>query len=461
MARMPAHTSKWFQSVLEDLAAQGEDSSYASTEKIPTAILSGEYDRPRPTLEFLRHLSQANKLRRGVFLPLPCASCSTSVWAFVPTSGEAYVMETRDNGTLRHHYCGVRGTSKISMVRACLPRTLSWRGVETSLRGSTTHERSIKPDETVIGFVAAQSADHLHLKTLEGNVIRVPSAVKHPVYTLVVAMPDPFRPSSFVIRAPTVEQFMHGLPGSLPAIVPEAALQATITTSPAKVAQADAKAVKAADQPVKPMTSGKRVIPKYPEAFKRREVTDFLKTVALAKLSKEQQERWMSLEAQYGWHLGGLVPLPLAQQFAALIQHADERPGNRQKYLARITKAGEQIAAIVLTEFTLTAPAEPVKQTVNAKKVMPKYPPEFDRTEVRDFLKAVTLATLPEKKQKEWLSLEAKHDWHLGGLVPLPLAQQFALLIHNANERPHGRKKYLSRLTKVGQQITAAVSRHI
>lgn len=133
MARMPIEMTKWFQGVLEKLEVEGKGSIYADGKRIPQAVLDGRYDKQRPTLEFLRYLSESNKLRRGLFIPFSCASCTGDVWAYVPTSGDPYIMETRADGTLRHHHCGNRGSTKKDIVRACLPATMSWREVEVKL----------------------------------------------------------------------------------------------------------------------------------------------------------------------------------------------------------------------------------------------------------------------------------------------------------------------------------------
>lgn len=344
MARMPAQQSRWFQGVLESLEAEGKDSSYAAVAKIPQAVLNGQYDSQRPTLEFLRHLSQANRLRRGIFLPLPCASCTADIWAYVPTSGDPYIAEVRGNGSLRPHRCGTTGTSRVSIVRACLPRTLSWREVEVRLRAASNRWRITKPDETVIGFVTDHIDGHLRIKTFLGDVVSVPSSVKHPVYTLVVSAPDPFKPGDFVIRAPTIEQFIHGLPGSMPPILSQEALQAAKSPLATKSLPRETDTPKPVIKPNKVEKPKAPVIPRYPPEFDRPEVVTFLKTVSATTLSEENQQRWAALEVIHGWHLGGLVPQNLAQQFSAPVKNAEEKPEQRAKYLSRLTRVGREIA---------------------------------------------------------------------------------------------------------------------
>lgn len=351
MARMPHGHSRWFQTVLEDLEAKGKDSSYAAATKVPGAVLSGQYDSQRPTLEFLRHLSHANRLRRGIFLPLECASCTADVWAFVPTSGEPYIAESRSDGSLRPHRCNTKGTSRVGIVRACLPRTVSWREIEVKLRAAPSRPRPTKPDETIIGFVTDQDEGHLRIKTLLGDVVSVPSSVNHPIYTLVVSAPDPFKPGSFVIRAPTLEQFMHGLPGSMPKIVSEEALRAGRTPVTAKPLPPEVKPAKPAPQPEKVMKPKPRIVPRYPSVFDRPEVVTFLKTVSLDTMSEEDRQRWNALESMHGWHLGGLVPANLAQSFAAVLQNAERQPDLRTKCLSQLTLVGREIALKVHKQF--------------------------------------------------------------------------------------------------------------
>lgn len=351
MARMPHGHSRWFQTVLEDLEAKGKDSSYAAATKVPGAVLSGQYDSQRPTLEFLRHLSHANRLRRGLFLPLECASCTADVWAFVPTSGDPYIAESRSDGSFRPHRCGTRGTSRVSIVRACLPRTVSWREVEVRLRAASSRSRPSKPEETIIGFVTDQVDGHLRIKTLLGDVMSVPSSVNHPIYTLVVSAPDPFELGSFVIRAPTLEQFMHGLPGSMPKIVSEEALRAGKSPAGTKSLLPKAEPAKPATQKEKVVKPKPPVVPRYPHVFDRSEVVTFLKTVSLDTLSEEDQQRWNALEAMHGWHLGGLVPENLAQRFASVLQNAERQPDRRTKCLSQLTLVGREIALKVKKQF--------------------------------------------------------------------------------------------------------------
>ncbi|GAA5449245.1 hypothetical protein Ddep01_03027 [Deinococcus depolymerans] len=340
MARMPIEMTKWFQGVLEKLEVEGKGSIYADGKRIPQAVLDGRYDKQRPTLEFLRYLSESNKLRRGLFIPFSCASCTGDVWAYVPTSGDPYIMETRADGTLRHHHCGNRGSTKKDIVRACLPTTMSWREVEVKLR-SGKRGRIAGQDETVIGFTSDKNSNYLKIKTHLDEVIQVPSSIKHPIYTFVVAMPDPFNKGKFVIRAPTIEQFMHGLPSSLPKIIPEENLEAS--RSPVETKETINKQAGRASGPVKSMADA---CPQYPSVFDRPEVIDFLKTVSVDTLSRSDQLAWKILAARYGWHLGGLVPLGLAQQFASVLQEAERHPKHRERFLPQLKQIGRKIALI-------------------------------------------------------------------------------------------------------------------
>ncbi|WP_407539347.1 hypothetical protein Q0M94_14420 [Deinococcus radiomollis] len=360
LAKTPRSFADWFATVLERLEQEGRDSSYAVASRVPLAVLNGDYDRQRPTLEFLRHLAQANKLRRGIFLPLNCVSCDQPVWVFVPASGDPSLVSAHGTQGWRSHHCVKHSQSRVSAIRHSLPSTVSWRSVEAVLRANPAQARLVGDGETIIGFVIGREGDHLVIKSWGESAdvvwVRVEGDIKHPVYTLVVAMPYPYGLDAFVVRAPTLEQFFHGLPQSLepiyrtwssvpfssfPADLPD---QTGVETSEVAV-QAKPK-VKSAEKKAKFMLQVDHSM-KYPKEFAQPDVLAFFRTVTIDTLTPKLQARWKQMEEQQGWHLGGAVPPHLAFKFVASLNRAKRWPEQRTVCLHELSETGRAIALCV------------------------------------------------------------------------------------------------------------------
>ncbi len=215
----PLHFLKLLERIAEDVQDKGGQSSYASTTHIPTAVLSGYYDRRQTTLEFLPAIVRDNRLKRGLFYPQHCRLCGTPVVLHVPLSGDMMLTE-RHGERYRLHHCRSGYSSRRSFINAAIKSSVTWRELEHDLRCRPT-----QPEWTqgpLIGYVSHPGTDDVVIRELdaEGGA-RLRETTKHPIYTLVCVLPDPFDAGRYIIRAPTIEQFMGGLPDSLPPIVRE------------------------------------------------------------------------------------------------------------------------------------------------------------------------------------------------------------------------------------------------
>ncbi|MEF2279912.1 hypothetical protein V3W47_16585 [Deinococcus sp. YIM 134068] len=369
LTRMPERQAQWFRDVLEDLEQHGPHSRYAHAGNIPQAVIKGQYDQKKPTLEFLQELSRANNLRRGLFYPLDCRLCERRVWLFMPGSGEPHLLDPQSGGVMRGHHCARGCSSRTAAIRRSAGSLISWREVEVRIRTSEAGARDVREGETVIGFVALRAEGQVVIRTWEndeGVRVPVPPQVSHPVYTLVCAMPDPHQSGQYVIRAPTLEQFARGLPGSLPPIVREEDLRqsgAALPSPPGTRPSTSAKPPTPSrtrpkgppqEAPRDHTTSPQhRRISEYPREFNDPAVQASFRSMTLLTLLEDQQKSWRQREREYGWHLGGLI-LPLhAQKFVRLRREIERNPPNRTNCEASLRRLAASITQHVISALPL------------------------------------------------------------------------------------------------------------